>query len=243
VLSRRFHPPACILAALLAAALPPPSASAEPDTVPLGTGAVTVPPPDSASGIRPTDLFRIGARVYDTGGLQFAVRTKALAVAAQILENAGLGLDWSDCPAVLPTRPRREPDPRCAAAAGASDLVIRLQRGSTQPSERAALGYSLIDAGRGGVFATVFVDRVEWLAGRAGTRADVLLGRAIAHELGHLLLGSTGHAEWGLMRAVWTAGELAIDRPDDWLFSPGDRQRVRESRLARAREPGTPHAP
>ena len=47
-----------------------------------------------------------------------------------------------------------------------------------------------------------------------------LLGRAIAHEIGHMLIGTPAHARVGLMRAVWVdAASCAAVRPLDWMFS------------------------
>ena len=54
------------------------------------------------------------------------------------------------------------------------------------------LGDAMLDRHTGtGVLATIYVDRVEWLARQAGADSRALLGRAIAHELGHLLLATT----------------------------------------------------
>jgi len=66
-----------------------------------------------------------------------------------------------------------------------------------------------------------------WSASRGtglGTRE--LLGRAVAHELGHLLLRAPGHGPSGLMRPLWTDQELMQNRPDDWTFSEADRRQV-----------------
>ena len=54
---------------------------------------------------------------------------------------------------------------------------------------------------RTGVLATIFVDSVELIASLSEIDATLLLGRAIAHELGHLLLGTNAHSVRGLMRA------------------------------------------
>ena len=43
-----------------------------------------------------------------------------------------------------------------------------------------------------------------------------LLGRAMAHEIGHLILGTTQHDSRGLMRGRWTVIELQNNRPWDW---------------------------
>jgi hypothetical protein len=45
-----------------------------------------------------------------------------------------------------------------------------------------------------------------------------LLGYAIAHEIGHLLLGTTDHTRVGLMRGRWTH-ESGADKPAQWVFS------------------------
>jgi hypothetical protein len=119
-------------------------------------------------------------------------------------------------------------------------LVVRLTYSSpTAPDgNRRAFGYSLIDASTGtGRLSTVFVDRVDWLAstGKA-VRAEVL-GRAIAHELGHLMLGSNEHTTRGLMREAWTADELVRNRPEDWQFSPAQRAVLR-ARWTESNAPG-----
>ena len=74
--------------------------------------------------------------------------------------------------------------------------------------------------------ATIYYDRVLHVARRAGLDASDLLGRAMAHEIGHLLLRVPGHNRSGLMRAVWTDAELAQNRRDDWSFTDAERLRL-----------------
>jgi len=57
--------------------------------------------------------------------------------------------------------------------------------------------------------ATLGGHAVKAAVERAGIDPGALLGRALAHEVGHLLLRSPGHSPGGLMRAVWTDEELA----------------------------------
>ena len=56
---------------------------------------------------------------------------------------------------------------------------------------------------------------------RGASTADVatLLGRAIAHELGHLLLGTPQHGRFGVMRAIWSSQMVRNSRPAEWRFS------------------------
>jgi hypothetical protein len=60
-----------------------------------------------------------------------------------------------------------------------------------------------------------------------------LLGRAMAHEIGHLILGTTQHDSRGLMRGRWTVIQLQNNRPRDWSLP---RETVAEmGRALRAR--------
>lgn len=160
----------------------------------------------------------------------------AMGTAAAILEAAGLAVTWVACGAI-PVRHEHDP---CVAPLEANELAIRFVRlpASRGQADPVALGYSLVDTRlRAGALATVYVDRVEALA--AARRLDVptLLGRAMAHEVGHLLLGTADHAPAGLMRAVWSPDTLRHDRPGDWAFTSSDAQAVREAvRVRTARQ-------
>ena len=55
-----------------------------------------------------------------------------------------------------------------------------------------------------------------------------LLGRVIAHEVGHLLHGKEGHGRSGIMREVWTGAELSLNRRGDWLFGLPEQRQLRD---------------
>jgi hypothetical protein len=66
------------------------------------------------------------------------------------------------------------------------------------------------------------------MAGEIGSGGrGTLLGRTIADELGHLLLGTNAHGSHGLMRDVWSAAEVRGDRDWDWTFVPADAETIR----------------
>jgi hypothetical protein len=184
-------------------------------------------------------------RVFDRSGESLQDRKAAVRAADAILRQAEVTTRWIDC------SPTATASSACAAELGPGELAVRIT--PAPPTERRdaatrPLGYSLVDIGaRKGTLGTVFSDRVAWLADAAQTGRDVLLGRAIAHEIGHLLLGTNNHPGKGLMRAVWTVDDLQRDRPDDWLFTSGDAARLRRSRFAddgtRMAGGGAPDAP
>jgi hypothetical protein len=90
------------------------------------------------------------------------------------------------------------------------------------------LGSAILNRHTGeGAVATVYADRIEALARVSDVAAGAVLGRAMAHELGHLLTGTSSHAKRGLMRALWTSAELRRNLPGDWRFSHDESDRIR----------------
>ena len=53
-----------------------------------------------------------------------------------------------------------------------------------------------------------------------------LLGRSLAHELGHVLLNSLAHERSGLMRARYGAHDVLRDIPSDYTLNPAQRERL-----------------
>ena len=141
-----------------------------------------------------------------------------------IFQEAGIGLSWLDCwyrdkePADAP--------PQCREPLGANELTLRLQAPNPVPGKRyVSMGFSLVNLDEGVPFlATVFVDLVASISAGAAVDFRLLLGRAIAHEIGHLLLDSTRHADHGLMRAAWSRdGAAAEQRSRLGIPRHGDR--------------------
>jgi hypothetical protein len=180
-------------------------------------------------GGEPVAGVHVAIRTYQTGLVSPTEQLSALSVAAEILKTAGLDLTWRICDI-----PRHEGSDACAEPLGSHELAIRLLR-QPPPSDhvgRVQLGTSLIDTQTGsGSFATIYVDRIANLARSSRTRTDLLLGRAMAHEIGHLLLGTTEHASTGLMRAVWSTATLKSSDAGDWIFTPVDAQSMRDTLL------------
>jgi hypothetical protein len=183
---------------------------------------------------------RVVVRVYETGPGDLAMRTAAIQTASSIVELAGIVVEWYDCT----DNGRR---PVCQDARRSGNFIARimptltgapLRRPSvealgSQSESEPPLGVAVVDPDtRAGKMATVFHDQVEATARRTGVARSELLGRALAHEVGHLLLGVRGHSRTGIMRAVWTDDELTRDRSEDWLFAPADTQRLQQTVIA-----------
>jgi hypothetical protein len=182
---------------------------------------------------------------------------RARATADRTFRQAGISLQWVDCWVPAPAspsvdRPASSVDRAESAKAGPSsctqplregtDFVLRLVS-STPPdatnrslSRTVAMGTALIDRdSRAGALTTVNPELVLKIA--RGSRVDfaTLLGRAIAHEIGHLLLGHSRHSRQGLMRAIWSQDEIRGIRSADWRFSAAEAEQMRHGLAARAR--------
>lgn len=174
---------------------------------------------------------RVVVRVYEAVRLGLAVSMRTTIVAGDILRAAGVDVTWIRC------EPYDSTTPGCAAAASNRELVTRLVwTPRAEPQADGRLGDAVVEPLRGtGLLATVYADRVWRLAREAGRDPALVLGRAVAHELGHLLIGANRHARHGLMRPTWTAAEVRRNRDDDWTFGPDD---VRQMRATPGRRPG-----
>ena len=162
----------------------------------------------------------VAIRIYDGASVDAATRGAAMRTAADIVAGGGVSAAWQDCASGDASR-------RCDLTRGPRDLMIRILPGpgaTTRPSpSRVVLGVAALEPSSGaGVLATIYMDRVRMTARQLGLSTSVLLGRVIAHEVGHLL-GSPGHTDRGMMREVWTDAQLAHDHPDDWRFTLSER--------------------
>jgi hypothetical protein len=178
-------------------------------------------------------LDSLTVRIYDNAGVLAAGRARAIKRANDILGRADLAVEWRDCPAsgVLARG-------ACAAPPRAGELAVRLVRSPKDDPHPRALGTALIDKTTGtGTLATVFVDRVADMARQGQQDPWTMIGSVMAHEIGHLLLGTNSHSDSGLMREIWTVKDLTRNRPDDWLFSRAQRDELRQWRLSHRTAP------
>ena len=175
----------------------------------------------------PRPKAAVTIRTYNYAALCASKLSESRAEAAHIFRQAGIVLEWVECrvPGSIDGAACMEP------LLVGRDLMLRLVDRAPSPGERiVALGESILDREqRGGVLMTVDVFPVRAIAERASAAVSVLLGRAIAHEIGHLLLGSPEHPRLGLMRAFWSHDELRGAKPALWGFSSREAAQMRET--------------
>jgi hypothetical protein len=182
----------------------------------------------AAKGAEPTPVI---LRTYNTFGVNADELRSAERVVEGLLGSIGIRSTWRTCRiAQRPTEPLAD---ACMDPVAGNELIVRIVASVDDDPTAYRLGFSYVDPVRGtGTLATVFADRVATLAATLETAAGVVLGRAVAHEIGHLLMGQA-HSANGLMRAIWSNETILADRVDDWAFSAQQASEMRAAAVAR----------
>jgi hypothetical protein len=180
------------------------------------------------------DMLRITVHVYNYVQAPRTAIAGAQAEAAGVLSRAGLQTIWLDC-----TKPgdSSSPDPVCSVSSGNVDFVMNLVNHLEDFDpwvHRAALGFSIVPTdGEFGSTSYVSLPRVRALAAPGNSSEAKVLGLAMAHELGHLLLGTMDHSYRGIMRALWPSRDLENFDSSEFLFTNDQVKHLRASVLAR----------
>jgi hypothetical protein len=151
------------------------------------------------------DLPSITLRVVNEAQVDARVLSEARKEATGILNRAGVGLTWLNCAGHSADR---EP---CERPRGRADFWFRLTSGRPAWTSRENLGFTELvgEDGSAGINYPAVLTLAEKLYGHTHGATPIaaftpgFLGAAIAHEIGHLILGAQAHHPEGVMRAEW----------------------------------------
>jgi hypothetical protein len=163
----------------------------------------------SANPVGPDALVRSGKQgspssvFEENAGLRPAGRAGAPAPTSSILDNLDCSrLDW-------PTH-----------------LAVRVLPQSRR-SAGEVFGVAFLSSEGTGCYSDVFYDRTTELQTSWHVSLADILGNVIAHELGHLLLGSNSHASMGIMKGRWQGEELRRAARGGLLFTAEQSDHMR----------------
>jgi hypothetical protein len=196
-----------------------------------GVFAFLAAAPTTSAAVIDVDVTPLVVRLYGPPVVSSSDSRSALEEAKTILAHAGFAPEWITCAEGLPA------PQRCTVPLAGAELAVRLATAPPQARSNRSLplGYSLVDPEtQSGALATIYLDRVKWLADVSTAHVATLLGRAIAHELGHLLLGTPEHGRFGVMRAIWSSQMVRNSARADWRFSAREAKQMRAAVTARA---------
>jgi hypothetical protein len=165
--------------------------------------------------------------VYNDAAVPSGTLQQAEFEASRIFRQGGVEVVWMHCS--QDSREQNLPG-LCAEAYSPGHLHLRVLKASrgVNPS---TLGLSFLSAKGEGCYADLFYAPMVGLQRTDGVPPAVSLGHALAHELGHLLLGTNSHSSQGLMRARWDRGNLEEAMRGNLLFSSAESNRI-SNRLA-----------
>jgi hypothetical protein len=181
----------------------------------------------SAGQTRP---IRIPIVVYDGAALGPKTLYVSESLTGRILRASGLEAEWSAGPILDLKRLRMDFTARTAGECSSipTPSLLRVQVLARAPAGLSAqvLGFSLPCA-MTGIQVTIYADRVAAVSERTAPTFGRILGYALAHELGHVLIHSAGHEDSGLMKGVWSKGDWQRAAVTIIPFSPEQTRRIR----------------
>jgi len=193
------------------------------------TAVTTLAAPDDPA--RPVRL-EISVRTYNYAQVPVDTLVRAEGEAARLFHAIGVGARWGN---FTPSAGGTEKDSNFDQMRGPATIEVRVfSRFQPIPGKMGppALGVVV------GSFADVSFEEVSRLAAKVGAMPDEVLGLAMAHEIGHLLLPTRTHSLTGVMREGWDAKDFLLAAQGRLLFTHGQARHIRIAVAARQRNTG-----
>jgi hypothetical protein len=138
-----------------------------------------------------------------------------------IFRRAGINVDWRNC-----SLGSEKSEGACREIPTPTQFVMTIM-GQNRQSTNDIFGVAFLGERGTGKYVDIFFDSITKLHQEQGSNIASLLGAVIAHEIGHLLLGSRSHSQWGIMAPHWEAEHLRRVGMGTLLFSLEQALRMR----------------
>ena len=194
----------------------------------VGTAGLVLPEGVLAGAPGPAATIRV--RVNNYTQASNAVLASAEREAGRIFGEAGLTLVWLTCPPSHSSAVQQDP---CHEAPQATDIILRILAAPTRNEfQDTVFGFAVRP-----LFASVYYDRVVRRAIRDDAEFEVhfILGCVMAHEIGHLLIGSNGHSSSGVMQASWERKQIRQAVTSSLLFTPQQARQIQAAAQMRTK--------
>ena len=141
--------------------------------------------------------------------------------AAAVFQRAGIEVSWVNCPI---------DDRVCGTESKPAEVILRILGRRPGGALNRPLGYAIP-----GGYANVYALDAYSSAESAGVDGSVVLGIAIGHELGHLLLGGLeAHSRTGIMQAKWAKKDVRAASHRALGFAPEEARKLRAEVVLRS---------
>lgn len=165
---------------------------------------------------------QVTVSVYDDAHVPREILARAEGRAAKIFGQVGVKVNWLDCNLTNSIH--------CATAFeidSAVQLNLRITPNIANSTSDTAFGVAYLATDGTGRYADVFWKRAQDLQANSKVDPALILASVMAHEVGHMLLGSNAHAVSGIMEAHWGPGELRRIGMGSLLFLPDQGKQMR----------------
>jgi hypothetical protein len=176
----------------------------------------------STSAVAQTsDHLTIRVLLHDDAGVPADALLRAKRDAVLIYERSSIKLEWIE-DGSLPPR----------------SLIMRIvaKPMGKKSHNPAVVGIAPGSREKRGRLAFVFYERIQDFSEALELDIALMLGHAMAHELGHLLLPYDAHAVSGVMRGAWDRTQARAATAGTVTFNPDQARLIRE-RLAASASP------
>src|SRR5690349_822649 len=123
--------------------------------------------------------------VLDSVGISPTVLRRTENEASRIFGNAGVEVQWVNCQ-------KRGESENCHHSLRPDEFMLHIVHHGTTRTDL-VFGEAFIGEDGTGKYADVFFDRIQAACAPPELDTAQLLGAVVAHEVGHLLLGSSAH--------------------------------------------------
>lgn len=173
-----------------------------------------------------SSLTAVTVDVFNDAEVDSPVLKNAEVEVERIFHTAHIQIRLREC---TPVENKPPADPGCHAQRASNHLSLRILRGANKQNDD-IFGVAFLAADGSGVYSDVFYGSVEKLHTQVPTSVSRVLGHVMAHEIGHLLIGSHAHSAWGIMCAKWHDQELRRLEMGT-LFFTAEQEKLIYSRL------------
>ena len=184
-------------------------------------------------GVEPRS--QITVRIYNYAGVSRRTLLGAEGESSRIFRKAGVEVAWLDCTAAhFPEEKHTDCRTPLGAIAVNLSVLPASMAGRLKPIQD-EMGRAVVSARAGSASdAWVFYQYVERIAADELASPSQILGYAMAHEIGHLLLGPDHHSDEGIMRAHWDLKSLEEASQGQLLFTRDQARLIRNEVQTRA---------
>jgi hypothetical protein len=161
---------------------------------------------------------------YNEANVSSFALAEAIRVANVAFRRAHLDVRWINC--------HREAQGTCSSNSTDRAYLDILIQPSNPPSPGNAsrtfsMGQSIVVPGSTSTYAKIFMSKVRQYAEATDVPIASVLGLAIAHEAGHLLLATSAHSGNGVMKAMWTRADRHLVAGGHFAFQSQEARSMR----------------